>query len=91
MKRKYVVLLIVIILLALLIPIPKYLNDGGTVEYKSLIYKISVVHRSNEYSETKYDDGVIIEILGLQVYNNLVISVPGINVVEDSENLNILR
>ncbi len=55
MKRKYVVLLIVIILLALLIPIPKYLNDGGTVEYKSLIYKISVVHRSNEYSETKYD------------------------------------
>lgn len=91
MKKGYSILLIVIILLVLLIPRPKYLNDGGTVEYKSLIYKISVVHRLNKYSETKYDDGVIVEILGLQVYNNLVISVEGINVIKDSENLNILQ
>lgn len=83
MKRRYVILLIVIILLLLLSPIPQHLKDGGTVEYKSLIYKISIVHRLNEYSETKYDDGVIVEILGLQVYNNLVISVPGINFIDE--------
>ena len=56
----------------LLIPIPNHLRDGGTVEYKALLYKISKVHRLVPLEENKeYDDGIIIEILGFEIYNNV--------------------
>lgn len=35
-KKGIIVSIIVLILLILLIPRPRYLNDGGTVEYKAL-------------------------------------------------------
>ena len=38
MKKKILIAVIVIILLVLLIPIPMRLKDGGTIEYKALIY-----------------------------------------------------
>lgn len=71
MKKRLVIVIIVVILLILLVPIPRYLNDGGTVEYKALTYKISKVHRLTDNLETEYEDGVIIEILGVEVFNNV--------------------
>lgn len=72
MKKKIIIVIIVVIILsALFIPIPMHLNDGGTVEYKALIYKISKVHRLAENLEKGYEDGVIIEVLGIEVYNNV--------------------
>ena len=72
MKKKIIIVIIVVIILsALFIPIPMHLNDGGTVEYKALIYKISKVHRLAEKMEKGYEDGVIIEVLGIEVYNNV--------------------
>lgn len=72
MKKKIIIVIIVIIILsALFIPIPMHLNDGGTVEYKALTYKISKVHRLAENLEKGYEDGVIIEVLGIEVYNNV--------------------
>ena len=51
---------------------------GGTVEYKALLYKISKVHRliSREEIEQEgkikeYDDGIIIELLGFEIYNSV--------------------
>ena len=42
MKKKIIIVIIVVIILsALFIPIPMHLNDGGTVEYKALIYNYS--------------------------------------------------
>ena len=70
-KKTIIVIIVVIILSALFIPIPMHLNDGGTVEYKALIYKISKVHRLAENLEKGYEDGVIIEVLGIEVYNNV--------------------
>lgn len=55
----------------LLIPIPFRLKDGGTIEWKSLTYKISKVHKLNNESETGYEDGIIVEILGHTVYDNV--------------------
>ena len=72
MKKKIIIVIIVVIILsALFIPIPMHLNDGWTVEYKALIYKISKVHRLAENLEKGYEDGVIIEVLGIEVYNNV--------------------
>ena len=71
MKNKSLVVLIIVILFILLIPIPMYLNDGGTVEYKAILYKISNVHRLTGDLEKEYEDGTIIEILGFEVFNNV--------------------
>ncbi len=71
MKNKVIIAIIIIILLVLLVPVPMHLRDGGTVEYKALTYTISKVHRLNYNSESGYDDGWIIKILGKQIYNNV--------------------
>lgn len=68
MKKKLIIGIIILILLIVLIPIPDHLNDGGTVEYKSLIYKVSKVHLR---SETYHEDGLKIEILGKEIFNNI--------------------
>ena len=71
MKKKIIIVMIIILLIILLVPIPMYLNDGGTVEYRALIYKVSKVHRLTGDFEKMYEDGTIIEILGFEVFNNV--------------------
>ena len=71
MKKKILIAVIVIILLVLLIPIPMRLKDGGTIEYKALIYTISKVHRLNHNSKSGYDNGLIIKMFGKEIYNNV--------------------
>ena len=53
MKKKSIIVIIIIVLLIFLVPIPNHLRDGGTVEYKALLYKVTKVHRliSNEEIE----------------------------------------
>lgn len=71
MKKKVIIVIGIIILLILLVPTPMHLADGGTVEYKALTYKISIVHRLNAGSLTGYEDGIIIEILGVKIYEKI--------------------
>lgn len=71
MKKKIIIVIIILALLILLVPIPMHLKDGGTVIYKSLIYKISKIHRLTGNPESMYEDGTIIEILGFEIYNNV--------------------
>lgn len=71
MKKKVIILIVIIILMILLVPIPMHLNDGGTVEYKALTYKVSKVHRLTGDLEKEYEDGTIIEVLGFEIYNNV--------------------
>ena len=68
MKKKIIIVIVIIILLILIIPIPMHLKDGGTVEYKALTYKVSKVHR---LFEDGYEDRIIIEIFGIELYNNV--------------------
>lgn len=71
MKKK-IAAAIAVILLILLLPIPQHLKDGGTVEYRAVLYKISMVHSLNNLeSEKQYSEGTIVEILGFEVYNNV--------------------
>lgn len=78
MKKKVIIISVAIILLVLLFPIRNQLKDGGTVEYKALVYKVSKVKRlitieemEQEGKIKEYDHGIIIEILGFEVYNNV--------------------
>ena len=76
--KKFIIALIIILVLILLIPIPNHLQDGGTVEYKAVLYKISKVHKliwleemEEEGKIKEYDEGIIIEVLGIEIYNNV--------------------
>lgn len=86
MKKKIIIILIIVAVIILFIPRPLYLNDGGTVEYKALTYKISKVHKLNDKSTTGYEDGWIIEILGFELYNNVSYEmIENSNINEDDE------
>lgn len=78
MKKKMTRIIVILSLLILLFPIRMQLKDGGTVEYKALLYKISKVHSlisieemEKEGKVKEYDDGIIIEVLGFELFNNV--------------------
>lgn len=78
MKKKVIMVVIVVILLIILFPRTRYLNDGGTIEYKAILYKVSQVHRlisieemEQEGKVKEYDDGIIVEVLGFEIFNNV--------------------
>ena len=72
MKRKILTGICIVLLAALLIPIPLRLRDGGTVQYQAALYTVSNVHRlSTTGPAGSYETGLIIEILGFEVFNNV--------------------
>ncbi len=78
MKRKVIIISVIVILFILLFPIRHQLKDGGTVEYKALVYKISKVKKLISIEEMEqegkikeYDHGIVIEIFGKEIYNNV--------------------
>ena len=79
MKKKVIIISVAIILVVLLFPIRNQLKDGGTVEYKALVYKVSKVKRLISIEEMeqegkikKYDQGIVIEILGFEIYKSFI-------------------
>ena len=67
MKKK-IIIIICAVLVVMLIPIKTHLKDGGTIQYKSILYKINKVHR---LIENGFDIGTEIEILGFKVFDNV--------------------
>ena len=51
----------------MLIPVPIRLKDGGSVEYKAILYKYTKIHRLSEISLSGYEDGWELSILGIYV------------------------
>lgn len=72
MKKKIIIAIAIIIAVVLLFPIPMRLKDGGTVKYQAILYSISDVHRLAPLdNDVGYEDGIIVEILGMEVFNNV--------------------
>ena len=72
-KKKVLIGLIIIVLVILLFPRRNTLNNGGTIEYKSVVYKVSKVHRykiDGKYNNN-FENGIIIELFGKEIYNNV--------------------
>ena len=67
MKKK-IIIIVCVILVIMLIPVRLQLKDGGTVEYKSILYKVSKVHR---LIDNGFDIGTEIRILGFKVFDNV--------------------
>lgn len=72
MKKKLILIAAGVLLLACLLPMPNHLKDGGTVEYRAVLYTVSQVHRLNEEgAEKPYQEGTIVRVLGVELYNNV--------------------
>ena len=70
MNKKIVTIVIIIIALILLFPIPMRLKDGGSIKFQALLYSVTKYHKLYHNAEDGYVDGIGIEILGMEVYNN---------------------
>lgn len=68
-KLSIIIVTVLVALSVLLIPIPRYLKDGGTVEYNALLYSVDQVHTLN--SDGGYDVGVRVRILFWKVFDNV--------------------
>lgn len=74
MKKKITIISIILAII-LLFPIPIRLKDGGTVEYKAILYKVSNVKSLASIEEMEngkmYNKGIFLEILGFEIFNNV--------------------
>ena len=73
MKKKVMIGICVLLAIVLLIPIPMRLKDGGTVVYNAVLYQVEDVHRLGAVytAEDEYLKGMIVRILGMEVYNSV--------------------
>ena len=75
MKKKAIIIVCVLLAIVLLFPIPIRLRDGGTVQYKAILYTVSDVHSLATIEEQdvgkEFNEGIIIEILGFVFLNNV--------------------
>ena len=73
MKKKTIYVICILLAIFLLIPIPRGVDDGGTVVYDAILYKIEDVHRINPdaNSAQEFLDGTIVYVLGIEVFNNV--------------------
>lgn len=70
MKKKNILIIIAVIIVLVILLFPfqiRRLKDGGTVEYKALLYKVTDYHK---LADTEHIEGIEIEILGKEIFSN---------------------
>ena len=68
---KIIIAVCLLLVIALFIPIPGQLKDGGTVHYNAIAYDVYDVHSLDSEGEAfGYTIGTIVEIFGFEVFNN---------------------
>ncbi len=70
-KKRNIVLICVLLAIALLVPLPRPLDDGGSVEYRASLYTVTDHHSfviDHETDEGYFREGITIEILGFEVF-----------------------
>jgi hypothetical protein len=68
LKKKIIVGIIIVLLIILLIPFPLRYKDGGTVEYRAVLYSVTNYHSIK--ADGGFYTGIEIKIIGKTVYDN---------------------
>ena len=79
MKKKIVIGIVVFFMLVLLIPIRMQMKDGGSVQYKAVLYTVTKYHQitmemddeNEEVADSGYRVGWGVKVLGLEIFNNV--------------------
>ena len=68
MKKKTIIIVCVVIFILMLLPFRVYhVKDGGSIEYKAILYSITKVKTLSNCETTHYSKGWRIKILGKEV------------------------
>lgn len=78
-KKKVMIIIAIIVFILMLIPIKDRLWDGGSVEYRAILYKYTKIHRLSETSSTGYEDGWELKILGVHVAGETNVTVEALS------------
>ena len=70
MKKKWVIGLCILLAVILLVPFPIQQKDGGTVQYRAILYSVYDLHRIDLDKDDGFQDGIIVEVLGIEIFNN---------------------
>jgi len=70
MKKKHKIILILLVCAVLLIPIPSWYKDGGTVKYTAITYSVTKQHSISEQG-SGYNVGTRVRILFWTVYDDV--------------------
>ena len=71
MKKTILIVAGVLLAILCLTPSRLYVDDGGTVMYKAILYKVENVHRMHPENTGEYLEGTIVKIIGIEVYNDV--------------------
>lgn len=71
MKKKLFIGIAILAVCILIVPIPMRLKDGGSVRYRALLYEVTKYHQLDFDSQSGYNDGWGIKVLGMEVYNSI--------------------
>ena len=92
MKNKKVwKIVIIIIALILLFPIPLRLKDGGSIEFKAILYSVTKYHQLNLEVDGGYVNGIGIEILGAKILDTRTRKTETITATEERTKLKDLK
>ena len=74
-KKKKIITIIILLFVFSLMPVTIHYKDGGTVEYKAVLYQVIRWHSMNNHlnissDQTYFYHGLEVKILGITVYNN---------------------
>ncbi len=83
--KKILTKVIIVIVIIMLIPIPRKLKDGGSIEYNAILYQVTKVHRLSEKTKTGYEDGWIIKLFGIEIYSKVDVEIEASNKEEFKE------
>ncbi|MDE6418992.1 MAG: hypothetical protein K2K87_00520 [Lachnospiraceae bacterium] len=71
-KKKTMIVLGILLAVILLVPIPIHYKDGGSVEYRAILYSVKSVHALAPLdSGQTYYEGTVVTILGFKVFDNV--------------------
>ena len=75
MKKKAMIIISLLFAIVLLFPLPSRVRDGGTVQYRAILYTVSDVHSiatiEEQESGKEFHEGIIVAILGFEIFNNV--------------------
>lgn len=71
MKKKVIIGLCILTAFILLFPVIGWYGDGGTIEYRALLYCVTDRHTLGLGPNGTMAEGITVEILGFTVFDNV--------------------
>lgn len=90
-NKKIIISIVIVVAIILLFPIPLSLKDGGSIEFKAVLYSLTKYHQINHEVDGGYVDGIEIKILGRKILDTRKKKTETITMTEERTKLEDLK